>query len=567
MSTQSPPIVYRAPREWTRLHPVSPLLGGWAVFGVVGSIFLYNYAPQWTGVDPELQEGAHWLMGSIIWVLILAAVIVAIAIGIGFLQWRVNQYRLSDDSIEQRKGIIFRQHKQARLDRVQAVDVVQPLMARIFGFASLKVEVAGGENSGVSLDFVRLGDAEAMRNELLALAAGMKRAKAEGREATVDAVVAGADAVAEVDTDGNVGAVPAHGSLRDVVSRPVGVTETQAAPEREVYRVPLKRLLMSIVLSWPFVWIMSIPLFAGAGVFFLNLDVGRVIASFGTSLFTMVPALLALFGFFWNELSRGFGFIAALSEDGIRLRHGMLETRRQTVPPGRVQAVQLQQSLLWRKKDWWRVTINVAGYQDDQEAVSTLLPVGSRQDALTALWLVLPDLGDPDPAGTVSRALSGTGADGGFTPSTRRARLFDPWQWKHRGVRATERALLIRSGALVRYVYVVPHERTQSLSLEEGPLQRKRGVADVHIHSTNGPVKPIARHLDTADAEALLAAQAQRAAEGRKHQTPEQWMSAVGLAADGTEDATPEAAADPVTETSPAPSTTTPSPATPSEPA
>lgn len=542
MSTAAPQITYRAPREWTRLHPISPLLGGWAVFGVIGSIFLYNYAPQWTGVDPELQDTAHTLMGSIGIILILAVLVIAISIGIGFLQWRVNVYRLSDDSIEQRKGILFKQHKQARLDRVQAVDVVQPLLARIFGFASLKVEVAGGENSGVTLEFVRLGDAEALRNELLALAAGVKRAKAEGRDASVDAVVERADATVATppgSADGGVATggaqaaqSPSHGSLRDVVNRPEGVPAVAAAPEREIYKVPVPRLLQSIVLSWPFLFIVTIPVLVGAAVFLLGFDIGPLIAAAGASLFTVVPALLALFGFFWNELSRGYGFVAALSEDGIRLRHGMLETRRQTVPPGRVQAVQFEQSLLWRKKDWWRVTINVAGYQDDQQAVSTLLPVGTRQDALTALWLVLPDLGDPDPAGTVSRALSGTGADGGFTASPQRARLFDPWQWKHRGVRATERALFIRRGVLVRQMYVVPHERTQSLALHEGPWQRRRGVADVHVHSTNGPVKPVARHMDTADAEDLLRSQAARAAERRKQRTPEQWLTAMGLAGD-----------------------------------
>ncbi|GMA35160.1 PH domain-containing protein [Demequina litorisediminis] len=68
------------------------------------------------------------------------------------------------------------------------------------------------------------------------------------------------------------------------------------------------------------------------------------------------------------------------------------------------------------------------------------------------------------------------------------------------GVKATERALLIRRGWLVRDVFVVPHERTQSLGLEQGPLQRARGVATFTVHSTNGPVRPVAQHLDVADA-------------------------------------------------------------------
>ncbi|MFV0286297.1 MAG: PH domain-containing protein [Demequina sp.] len=538
----SEPTVYRAPREWTRLHPVSPLIGGWAVFGVVASIALYNYAPSWTGPDPAVQEAAHWLWHSVVWLVVGAVVLIALAMGFGYLQWRVSEYRLSDVAVEHRKGIVFKQHKQARLDRVQAIDVVQPLLARIFGFASLKIEVAGGENSGIALEYLRLGDAEAMRNELLALAAGVKRAKAEGRDATVDAVLTadavagsadgGAPASAGEGADGESGeAYAAAGSLRDLTHGvPRGGTETAAAPEREVFALQLGRLLQSIVLSWPFLWICSLPVWIGLAVWIFPVDINQIVAVAGASLFTVVPVIFGLLGYFWSRITTGYGFRAAISQDGIRLRHGLLETRRQTVPPGRVQAVQLQQSLLWRRKDWWRVTINVAGYQEDQEAVSTLLPVGTRQEALTALWLVLPDLGDPDPAGTVSLALSGIGDEGGFTAASTRARLFDPLQWRYRGVKATERALLIRRGWLVRDVFVVPHERTQSLGLEQGPLQRARGVATFTVHSTNGPVRPVAQHLDVADAVKLMEAQALRAAEGRRRQTPEQWMSAVGIA-------------------------------------
>lgn len=511
--------VYRAPRDWRRVHPISPLLGGWAVIGVVGSIMLYNYAPSWTGPDEFAVDVAHTLTRQIGWFALGAVVILGLTIGFGYLQWRVNEYMLGDEAVHQRKGILFRQQRQARLDRLQAVDVVQPLLARIFGFAALRIEVAGGENSGIALEYLRLGDAEAMRNELLALAAGVKRAKEAGEEATVDAI-------AEQAQTADAG----KASLRDVVGMQHGTVETPAAPERQVYSVPLGRLALSIVLTGPFFFIVSIPILVGIAAWLLPIDIGDVIqVTVGASLFTVLPALAGLVGFFWTRFNSGFGFKAALSPDGIRLRHGALETRGQTVPPGRVQAVRFHQSLLWRGKDWWRVTINVAGYQDEQEEVSTLLPVGTRQDALTALWLVLPDLGDPDPAGTVSTALSGVGDSHGFTPSPKRARVFDPIQWRQRGVRATDRALLIRRGRLSREMFVVPHERTQSLQLRQGPWERRRGLASFVVHSTNGPVKPVAEHLDIDDAIALLESQSQRAAEGRRRQTPEQWMSAVGI--------------------------------------
>ncbi|MFV0633697.1 PH domain-containing protein [Demequina sp.] len=555
---RGPQVLYRAPREWTRLHPVSPLLGGWAVMGVAVSIALYNVLPNWWGTDEGLQDLARFATRSILWFAVGIVVVMALVLGFGYLEWKFNEFRLADEDIQQRKGIVFKQQKQARLDRLQAVDVVQPLLARIFGFASLKIEVAGGEGSGIALEYLRLGDAEAIRNELLVIAAGVKRAKAAGADASVEAVV---ERMADAGEAGAVGSpsaldpvdagiegaptgtdpvetginragdtYAAGSSLRDVVGMPAGVAEVPAAEERQLYAVPLGRLLASIAMSWPTVWLVSLPIVVGGVVLIVSDDIERLLVGIVTGgAAGLLPAVFGLVGYFWSRLSSGFGFTAGLAEDGIRLRHGLLETRRQTVPPGRVQAVRLEQSLLWRRKDWWRVTINVAGYQDDTERVSTLLPVGTRQDALTALWLVLPDLGDPDPAGTISLALSGVGDQGGFTPSPRRARLLDPIQWRQRGVRATERALLIRRGRLVREVFVVPHERTQSLALSQGPLERRRGLASFAVHSTNGPVIPVAAHLDLADARELLEAQTRRAAERRHRQTPEQWMSAVGI--------------------------------------
>ena len=113
----------------------------------------------------------------------------------------------------------------------------------------------------------------------------------------------------------------------------------------------------------------------------------------------LLPAFLALVGIQWARFNNGFNFHVATSPDGLRLHHGLLQTTAQTVPPGRVQAVRFAQPLLWRRRDWWRLEVNVAGYTGHQEdgqrgaSDNLLLPVGTRGEALTVLSLVLPDLG------------------------------------------------------------------------------------------------------------------------------------------------------------------------------
>jgi len=529
---QRPSRVYRAPREWTRVHPVSPFLGVWPIVGGVLFYMFLSRAPEWVGGGAEDDVTDALNATHLPWLVIGAGVILIVlaVAGSGYLGWRFNQYRIGDDAVYQRKGVLFRQQRQARLDRLQAVDVVQPLLARLTGFGAIRIEVAGGEGSGVALEYLRIGDAEALRNEILELAAGYKR----DAQHLVKVADGPGDAASDVRVAGSVvgdNIVVGNLGRHDGSAYP----DRPAAAERSVYAVPTGRLLGSIVLSWPTFWLILTPVWVVVAMMLLRVDIRDLLAAVvGTSIVTAVPVIFGLFGYFWTQLNRGFGFTAGISQDGIRLRHGMLETRRQTVPPGRVQAVRLRQSWWWRKPGWWEVSINVAGYQDDQAAVSTLLPVGSKEEALEAIWLVLPDLGlagddGADPDSVISAAMSGTGADQGFTSSPTNSRWFDPFQWRQRGVRTTDTALLIRSGRFVKQVVVVPHEHTQSIALRQGPLQRVLGLATVEVHSTNGPVAPVAQHLAVADALALLDAQAERAREGRLRQTPDQWMKAVGL--------------------------------------
>ncbi len=77
--------------------------------------------------------------------MILLGILVVGLVGLGYsaVAWRMTSYAVDDESVHLRTGVLFRQQRKARLDRLQAVDVVQPLLARFFGLAELKLEVAG----------------------------------------------------------------------------------------------------------------------------------------------------------------------------------------------------------------------------------------------------------------------------------------------------------------------------------------------------------------------------------------------------------------------------------------
>ena len=487
---------------WHRVHPVTPVVRGWSVIAVL-LVIVGNRTLE------GLPEGQNMLAGDGWWQ-VLGAILVIGLIGLGYsaLAWRMTTYAIDDESVRLHTGVLFRQQRKARLDRLQAVDIVQPLVARLFGLAELKLEVAGGSDSGIKLGFVKLDEANHLRAELLARAAGLRVGGAAARPAEPGGEPR---AVPGAAPDGEV-----RGRVGDGVEQ-VALLAPEA-PEQPVMEVPPGRLVWSLVRTAAMI-VLVIAVLGLVGVAVGTREIG--------TLFTALPLVLGVGGYLFGRFTREFNFRSAISPDGIRLRHGLLETRSQTIPPGRVQAIRLTQGILWRSADWWRVEVNVAGYGQSADGTtnnSVLLPVGTRDEALGAVWLVLPDLGTADPRALLDEALSGIDAGAHFTTAPRRARILDPIAWRRNGFSVTGRALVLRRGRLVRRVEIVPHERTQSLGLQQGPWQRRLGVATFAAHSVPGPVTPSVPHLDQHVAGALMDEQARRAREARAHAGPELWM-------------------------------------------
>ena len=85
------------------------------------------------------------------------------------------------------------------------------------------------------------------------------------------------------------------------------------------------------------------------------------------------------------------------------------------------------------------------------------------------------------------------------------AHVFAPIGWRYRWIGVDDVAVVSRRGWLTRRTSIVPHRKNQSVSVEQGPLQRRLGVSSVAVHSPDGPVAAGAPHLDRADALAIAA--------------------------------------------------------------
>ncbi|WP_253182692.1 PH domain-containing protein [Arthrobacter sp. SW1] len=471
---------------WHRVHPASPFVRGWVALVAVVVFFgrdIFERALQ----GRELID--HGLNGRVLWLLAGGAAVLLVTVAGFILSWYFTRYQLSEGYVRVNSGFIFKQQRQARLDRVQAIDIVQPLLARIFGLAELKFEVADAGESAVSLAYLPLGEAKQLRATILGRAAGI---------------------------------APGPGPASETGTEAAPLPE---APEHVVLSVPHGRLVGSLLLSEQSLFVV---LGAIASV------VVSVLTESGAVMLYLIPAMLGLAAAYWKSFNKGFNFTSAISPDGIRLRYGLLDTQAQTVPPGRIQALKVSQSPLWRIFGWYRIQVNVAGYGgsagNENAARTTLLPVGTLNDVMLALSLVLPDPGTADPVRVFTAALNGLDSDAGFTITPRRARLIAPLGWRRNGFLATGTALLLRSGRWWRQLVLVPHQRTQSMALSQGPLARRFGVADLVLHTTAGPVVPRLIQADVDEAVALFDQQAARAREARKRQTSEQWLAEISRA-------------------------------------
>ncbi|WP_309065942.1 PH domain-containing protein [Microbacterium sp.] len=512
--------------EWHRMHPLTPLFKGGLVLLIVAGIVVSNMRERVLGwfvalfTPDQVDYGRYgggdpvdWVLSNNLIAVALVAVLVLLLLLIGafWVVWRFHQFRITGSHVEVRKGIVFRSHRRAPLDRVHGVNLTRPFPARLIGLA--KVEVVGaGTDSNVDLEYLATSRAESVRADILRLASGARNARL---------VAAGLSPVP-------VGATPppAAGTVRSELIGSVnagvtglieGVDLADVAPE-SVVKIPTGRLIGSQLVS-AVMWVV----FFGA-IYVVSLvamyfgmtadgedDASIALGLVGLSVGMGVPLLLAAVGITWAQISKSLRYAIAPTPDGVRVTFGLLTTITETLPPGRIFAVEVSQSLLWRPFGWWTVKINrMSGKSAAQQQsgtaqqFNTVLPVGRREDVERVLSLILPEIPAHDVALLWRHGVEGPVADDPFRTVPARAAWRHPLTWRRHGYALTDGGLLLRRGLLWRRLGVFPLARLQGLSVSQGPLSRAQRVASVQAHSVTGPVAGRLSALDLVDAQALL---------------------------------------------------------------
>jgi putative membrane protein len=399
--------------------------------------------------------------------LFLAVALIAGSLFAFFYWWRFT-YLIGADEIVIEKGLISRQRRVIPFDRVQDIAIEQRLLARLFGTAKVRIETGGAARDEGNLDMISLADAHALR----------------------DIIRHGArPAQAEIETDA-------------------------PAPEPVLFEMDLPRLLYSGLFGFSLIFLAVI---SGAlqqleqvGLvhwedWFTAARAGEAAHMVTLRLAFGLGALIVLLGVVAGvvrAVTRDFGFRLTRSEAGLRRRRGLFTLSEVVIPVRRTQVAFIESGFIARRLGWYRLSFQTLGADKKEGGVQVAAPFARMDEILP----ILAEAGFPPPPQRESfrssppRALLRRMAPYVLLALvlTAAAFLYDPragigaaaftllalWailRWRAHGHAHDARALYVTGGFLKRRVRIMPYEKTQTISVTRGPIQRWMGLATLLV--------------------------------------------------------------------------------------
>ncbi|WP_277212495.1 PH domain-containing protein [Isoptericola croceus] len=446
---------------------------------------------------------ATWVIGvdptwGAMWPFVLVAVLGVIGAARDALRWTFTRYRMSDEYVERRTGIVVRRYRSVRRDRIRSIDVTAKLRHRLAGLRVVLIgagqQLATGE-SALSLDALNRHDAAALRQTLL----------------STESVAPGARTAPPDRTDVPTGPSSADRSAKQVIAR--------FRPSWVVYNVVgVWSVVAAAGLLWGAYWLVAMFGLDPETWIRQNLGPGEVgwTVTIGITLIAVlvIGTMARAVGFFSTHWRFELARVPGDGSTQLRTRQGLLTTREVNRDDRRLRGVHVSEPVLWR---WLGVA--------DTEVITTGLSIWSGSTSILPrgpLSVAQGVAGDvlemtpgpfshrlvPHPraalrrrlwwATVVGAAVTGTLgwlASNGVVPMTTLWWGAVSWAfalasavvaYRSLGHTIAGRYLVVRSGLMSRATTVLRRDAVSTIALRESILQRRLGLRTVSAMTAAG---------------------------------------------------------------------------------
>jgi putative membrane protein len=448
------------------------------------------------------------------WFVILAAPAAATALA----RYATYRYRLADDELIIRHGILQRNERHVPFERIQNIDMSRSVLHRAMGVANVTIQTASGTEPEAVMRVLSVDAVEAMRSHVF----GRRRQASEW-----------------LDETGEEGDFEGPDTSRTLIRTPVD--------DLVRYGIISNKGMIVLAAAIGLLWQLSIDPIEWVTGRIPGLETVELphLVAIGVLLLVLAVIGLRILSVLWAVVSF-YDFTLRRADEELGAEFGLLTQRTVTIPIHRIQLVTVEENLLHRALHRVSVRARTAGSASGENAAERhdwLAPVVPRE----RLQGLLADVDDelspatvewrPLPRRAVWRAVRRAGLPVlvvGLPPA-----FFQPWLWvvtpavaglfavlaalavRHTFWGRTEHGVWLRRGWLNRTTRAVRYATIQTVALAENPFDRRARMADVEVDTANsGTGTPAIRipYLEAEDARQLAAELAERAAR-----TPFRW--------------------------------------------
>jgi len=484
---------------WARLSPWSIL--HFAARGVAQNLQMaYWLIPAMLGASMINLAAFAWYVPGLM---------ILLVIGSAILSYRMFSYRLLENSVQVRQGVLVRKQLDLPVERIQNVNIEDPFYFRPMGLLTIRIDGAGSSSDEVYLGALTRQQAESIRNDIII----RKRRLAADGNGTEANGTAGMDPVA------SAGEQPFFSrSLADLVV--YGLTNNRAF----------------LIIGGGFAFLSQTPLSLENIFRSMGVDVGAYLAAQSVtrlavmSVIAVVTALvlLAMLSIL-ASIATNFGFRMYRSGDSFTLRRGLFTRHETHVRKSRIQSVHYSQAwldfLVGRRDVIFEQISHAAPGAVAQRTSRTVVPAVALRDTAALMNGILPGV-DVDHLA--------------FTPISRRyfhkhaiivtllyllggivtlvldltmLQLLLPllWpfhlvlihmRWKRAGLAVHGDHVVARSGAIGISYRIVPAWKIQQVRHLQSLLMKRRGLSNIRLQTAASAIS--VPYLDTSFAKAVI---------------------------------------------------------------